>query len=184
MLLIGGHLPNGKTAIAALLVGAIVVGMIGAGVYMLKSAAETRAQTQRIIDHGRTASVSDARVKVFQGSDGERRVVEMEVTFTDSDGSAVTSRLRTTPTIYVAISGPDQWENDFTGKVDIVGSQVKYLPGTPPTVELESELAAQKSPRWTFFDIFGAALCGMGALMVLGAVISVLRARRGARANG
>ncbi|MBT2268070.1 hypothetical protein [Rhodococcus erythropolis] len=102
---------NVKSRAAAILVGVIAVLMIAVGVSFLTNAADTRAQTRALSVQGQQATVADARIRVFQGSDGERRVYEVEVAFFDSDGALVTERLRTTPTIYVAISGPDGWEH-------------------------------------------------------------------------
>ncbi|MFF3026494.1 hypothetical protein [Microbacterium sp. NPDC057944] len=157
----------------------IALAMIGAGASSLGSANEQRLQTQRLMEQGHQATVSDARVKVFQGSDGERRGVEVEVTFSDVNAAVTTATLRTTPTIPVAISGPDGWEDEFPGKADIVGAEVRYLPGAPATVELESELSAQAASGWGFFDIFGIALCAMGGIILVIVLTVALRSRRG-----
>lgn len=170
---------NVKSRAAAILVGVIAVLMIAVGVSFLTNAADTRAQTRALSVQGQQATVADARIRVFQGSDGERRVYEVEVTFFDSNGVPVTERLRTTPTIYVAISGPDGWEDEFTGKADIVGAPVRFLAGTPPTVELESELAAQANSPSGFFDVIGIALCAVGGVVLSIVLISALRPRRG-----
>jgi len=166
-----------KSRIGAIVVGVIAVAMIGVGVSFLTQAADIRAQAQALRSQGQQATISNARVRVFQGSDGERRVYDMEVSFPDSSGVLTKGLLRTTPTIYVAITGANGWEDEFPGKEDIVGATVRYLPGAPPSVELESELSAQAASPWTFFDILGIALCAMGALVVSIVLLSALRSR-------
>ena len=167
-----------KSGIARLFVGAIAVLMVCAGVWFLTSAGETRTQAQTLRQDGHQSRITDARVRVLLGSDGERRVHEVEVSFAGSDGSPTTGRLRTIPVLSpVAFSGPNGWEDEFIGKADLVGAPVRYLPGTPPTVELESELSAQEGSPWGFFDILGVALCVMGGFIVVIVSISALRSR-------
>ncbi|MBT2268069.1 hypothetical protein [Rhodococcus erythropolis] len=60
-----------------------------------------------------------------------------------------------------------------------MGAPVRFLAGTPPTVELESELAAQANSPWGFFDVIGIALCAVGGVVLSIVLISALRPRRG-----
>ncbi|MDN5725773.1 MAG: hypothetical protein L0G99_07555, partial [Propionibacteriales bacterium] len=176
------HAPRGTRMrgrmplLASAAVAVIAVAMICGGAAALANAGGQRAATQDLLTSGRPSVVTDARVKIFTGSDGERRVIELEVAFDDA-GRTVVLPTRTVPNLKVDISGPDGWEQDFTGKTEIIGAPVRYLPGTNPTVELESELANQRSSSWGFFDILSVAMCAMGTLMLVGASMSALRRR-------
>lgn len=167
-----------RTASVIVLAFAAIFLLFGQGMFHTGSAPVATAKALQA--HGLPGTVSDARVNVGR-TNGDLHVLRMELSIVGSDGSTHVMETTHFPRFYPPVNSERGWIADFATKDEIIGQPVSYSLGEKPAVELDSEIPALASAGWSFPNYLGLALMVMGVAAAVGAIIALVRTRRGVR---
>lgn len=164
--------------IAVAIFGLIIV-LIGVTVFTNSST--TKNQASALQTSGLNGTVTDARifiaVDVTNGPSTPPTARDLELTYQGADGTSHTGTTRHYPTISLSIYQQDGWYSDFDTKPQLLGQQVRYAAESPQRVELASELPAQADAGWNIGHFFALAFGGVGVIILVSGIITVLRAK-------
>lgn len=165
-----------------LLVAALGVLLVLVGFGVFGAGKSTRDAAQELVDHGTTATVTDARIYVTPlPGESRGRATKLEVTFTGRDGGMRTREVTGRWGVHVTmIDGVDSegWQSQFRSKNQIVGRSILYDDSHPATVDFADQAADLARPAGLFRHIFGAALIVAAGMVLALAALGYRRFRR------